>query len=150
MTSSSPQIRVANFQSRQRRKFRIEYVIEPNADSGIPPSYNVIYLAVFVDGLPDDRITAVVVDRFFIPGDSSLSQYVYITELSGNDGVFEGIIAPTQSNATGPASVPASVEVFAGFNVICMPQIAVVVDGVWQTDPIQPGEQHNFNFAWMF
>jgi hypothetical protein len=30
------------------------------------------------------------------------------------------------------------------------PQIALVVDGVWQVDPIQQGDQHNFNFAWQF
>jgi hypothetical protein len=29
------------------------------------------------------------------------------------------------------------------------PQIAVVIDGVWQVDPVQPGEQHNFNFKWL-
>jgi hypothetical protein len=141
MTSPSPQIRVANLKSKQGRKIRLEYVIEPNPTSGIPPAYNVVYLAIFVDGLPDDRITAVIVDRYYIPGDEMLSQNVYITELSGNDGVFTGFIPPP---------IPASIEIFAGFNDICLPQIAVVANGVWQIDPVQPGEQHNFNFAWMF
>ena len=28
------------------------------------------------------------------------------------------------------------------------PQVAVVIEGVWQDDPLQPG-MHNFNFVWM-
>jgi hypothetical protein len=31
---------------------------------------------------------------------------------------------------------------------IGVPQIAVVVDGVWQQDPVQYPGAHNFNFAW--
>jgi hypothetical protein len=36
----------------------------------------------------------------------------------------------------------------SGDVIMCMPQLAVCVDGVWQIDPIQPNEEHNFNFAW--
>jgi hypothetical protein len=30
------------------------------------------------------------------------------------------------------------------------PQIALVLDGVWQEDPMQAPGTHNFNFAWNF
>jgi hypothetical protein len=138
-SSSSPHVRVANFRSREGRRFRVEYVILPETISW-NPTYSANYVSIYVAGMPHERVSAVLVNRFMIPGDEHLSETVHIVELTGDDGVFKGFLQ---------APIPATLQVFSGFNVTCMPQIAVVVDGVWQVDPIQPGQQHNFNFAWL-
>jgi hypothetical protein len=35
-----------------------------------------------------------------------------------------------------------------GETIVCRPQLALCIGDVWQIDPIQPNDEHNFNFAW--
>lgn len=129
---------VANLKSKQGRNIVVDYVTQATANEDGPTIYkaNVMFR---VDGFPNERITAVLINQFFIPGDESLSETVYIQELSGNDGVFSFTLSEL---------VDINLQVFGSDFTQCYPQIAVVIDGDWQIDPIQPGEQHNFNFAW--
>lgn len=91
----------------------------------------------------DSKITVVLINRFFVNNSYYDGDRLYKVQLTA--GPTEDGLTTFSGNLDGPIetySIPADIH------LAYRPQIAVVIDGEWQTDPVQPGEQHNFNIAW--
>lgn len=88
----------------------------------------------------DSRVTLVLINR-----NSEQSQQVYQVQM-GNPSTSEGL---TSFSGDIMGTVPVFEVSEDGTPTSYSPQVALVIDGVWQIDPVQPGEQHNFNFAWL-
>jgi hypothetical protein len=65
------------------------------------------------------------------------------------DHVFEMLHRFVYGGACEPSRTDPSLFDTENIELAYPPQIAVVIDGVWQIDPVQLGEQHNFNIAWI-
>ena len=128
----------ANLKSQQGRHITVEYFVTPTPNQAMTTyAANVI---VHVEGDKDDQISAVLVNRFYIPGDEGLSQDVYTRTLKYENS---GFISPQ-------IQLVAVTKLLFNYVIIeCKPQIAVVINGEWQIDSWQPNEAHNFNFAWI-
>ena len=90
------------------------------------------------------KITAVFVNRYFVNGVLNGTN----THRATLHRVLEGPLL-TAYEGLMVAVAPDCCQVLPNNHlVVCRPQIAVVIDGVWQTDPVQWGDMHNFNFSW--
>ena len=78
------------------------------------------------------KVSVVLINQHYLY-DMCLHEDVYIRDFTGNT------FWPMQPGAL--------IRSVTDKEVIGVPQIAFVVDGDWQRDPIQGGA-HNFNFAW--
>jgi hypothetical protein len=91
---------------------------------------------------PTARISAVLLNRWQQNGvttrQQSWNKQLYLAEQHEDTVVFTVSLTD--------AALVRYVE--GDLIIIGAPQVAVVIDGVWQDDPLQPG-MHNFNYVWM-
>jgi hypothetical protein len=104
-----------------------------------------VHLSVSVYGTtlrPTAEVSAVLLNRWQQNGvttrQQSWNKQLYLAEQ------LEDTVAFTMSLTD--AALVRYVE--GDLITIGAPQVAVVINGVWHEDPLQPG-LHNFNFAWM-
>jgi hypothetical protein len=134
----------ALFKSAQGANIAVGYTI----DEQIAGAYTVheamqLNVAVYGTNLrPTARITAVLLNRWEQNGVTRRHQSW--TKQLNLAQQREGMVAFTVSIAD--AALVRYVE--ADLLTIGAPQVAVLIDEVWQGDPLQRG-MHNFNFAWM-
>lgn len=126
----------------------VGYIIELN-DYVSYQVYFATQVDISVSGIgtlgAEAEVTAVLINRWFQNG-QFVNQQVVIKSLS-LEQVYEDLVAFT---VTLPGNYVAESVNPGPLITDCRPQIAVVVDGVWQQDPEQWPGAHNFNFAWRF
>lgn len=136
----------ALFKSSQGVNIDVGYIIDEQ-DTGEYILYEAAELSFSVYGfgtvLSTSKITVVLINRWF-QNEAMIHQQVIIKSL-GLSEEFEDLVA----FAAIVPDTPLARSINPG-NLITVvkPQIAVVIDGVWQQDPLQWPGAHNFNFTW--
>lgn len=139
---------VANLHSRQGIDIAISYSIVEDTFANHPRwiATDVSFGCQAKDGLlmADWDVSLVLINRYFSEDIYYQQQKVWVVPMHMADSymgitMFSGGDIPAVDAQYAPTD----------FYIKCHPQAALVANGVWQIDPIQHGEQHNFNFDWM-
>lgn len=132
-----------NLKSTQGVQIEIDYIadstISGNSTTWQAAGINLMVGCPTADFSASSNITLVLINR------SEQSQMVYEITMNGAQ-IADGVIWYTNNLFD---TIPMFFVSEDGTPTVFSPQIAVVIDGVWQVDPVQSGQQHNFNFEWL-
>jgi hypothetical protein len=140
--------RYAELKSSQGIQIEIGYVIDYTNVNRVP-TYRTSGVTFVIEAadhiLPSNAsVTIVLINRFYIDGSYLSAQAV--TQIPMAHSFTEQGLSAFYGNKMGTSIAWVNpTDIF----IIDHPQIAVVVNGGWQQDPMQHG-LHNFNFDWQF
>jgi hypothetical protein len=140
-------LREANLKSAQGIEIMINYHINHSHAQGVE-NYQAESLYFNVIGTPPQinsrsTVQIVLINRYFV-NNTYDRQKVLLTRLSWIESIGKNITFDNNLNTP----IDAKQDSTDGHFTVCHPQIALVVDSVWQQDPWQWPGAHNFNFAW--
>ena len=138
--------RLARLHSKQGVDITISYGIAIEYDSG-RPYYKAVDIAFGCQAhgaLLAGNVSLVLINRYFSEDVFFQREKVWVVPMHMADMYMGITILSGGTIAEADAQFAPS-----DFYIKCHPQVAVVVNGEWQIDPIQSGEQHNFNFDWI-
>ena len=137
--------RFARLRSKQGNNIRIDY--KTTFDQGkINESVTDIHFTVIAYGITESAPVVVkLIENFYFNYATKQNSLTFNVPLR-----LESVV-PGGYNFIGSLSNTLTVKwpsTVANKSIVDLPQIAISINGEWQIDPIQPGNQHNFNFIW--
>src|SRR3954471_13997742 len=134
--------RLAHLHSKQGIDITVSYGITITNESGHPhyKAVNIAFGCQAHGALLAGDVSLVLINRYFSEDVYFQRENVWIIPMHIAD-MYMGITILSGGNI---AEVDAQFAP-SDFYIKCHPQVALVVNGEWQIDPVQPGEQHNFN-----